>query len=268
MKGIMNIGNSCYLNAALQLLFNSDNFGKLLNNNQELDSNMKIYHSSENKVFKPHNIKSIVDKRTRQFRGATQQDSSEFIIYLFDIISNSNKDMLDDLFGIQTNISIKCKLIKCLQESSHIETNLLLYLPLTKDLSESYRIYKTNERLENDNAYYCNNCKEKTIARKKTETVKWPLSLIIVLRRFDARMRKDERDILVPIDWRHGYVLRGGIIHSGSYGGGHYYYYGYNKQTSQWFIANDSNINIINDVKQFFEKTVVQSYIVYYEKLE
>ena len=29
MKGIINIGNSCYLNSALQLLFNSSDFIKL-----------------------------------------------------------------------------------------------------------------------------------------------------------------------------------------------------------------------------------------------
>ena len=31
MKGIINIGNSCYMNAAIQLLFNSSDFIKIIN---------------------------------------------------------------------------------------------------------------------------------------------------------------------------------------------------------------------------------------------
>lgn len=258
MKGIQNIGNSCYLNSALQLLFNSDNFCKLLKGT-ELYNEMLNFHSKDTNIFNPRNIKSIVDRKTTIFRGSTQQDSSEFILFLFDIVSS---EQLNNCFGIQTNISIKCKMMRCLQESSHIETNLLLFLPITSDLSDSYRQYKSNERLENDSAYQCDNCNEKTVGRKRTVTAKWSPNLIIVLKRFDNMMRKDERDILIPLEWRHGYKLKGGIIHRGSFNGGHYIYYGYNNTTNQWFIANDSSINII-DINNSITS---QSYILYYEK--
>jgi ubiquitin carboxyl-terminal hydrolase 36/42 len=269
MKGISNIGNSCYLNSALQLLFNSNDFCKLITGNTELYNDMKSYHSSTTNLFNPRNIKSIVDSKTKQFRGATQQDSSEFILYIFDIISQYNKEQdsnLYDLFGIKTDINIKCKLMKCLHESSHVETDLLLFLPITDDLSTSYREYKSIEKLENENAYQCDKCKDKTIARKKLEIIKWPQNLIIVLKRFDSMMRKNEQNVKIPIDWRHDYVLHGGIIHMGSFGGGHYIYYGYNKSLKQWFIANDGNISIIIDINTFLEKNIPQSYILYYEK--
>ena len=79
-------------------------------------------------------------------------------------------------------------------------------------------------------------------------------------------MRKNNNNVDIPINWRHGYTLCGGIVHMGSLNGGHYIYYGYNNKISKWFIANDSSISIINDVPSFIENTVSQSYILYYKK--
>ena len=53
---------------------------------------------------------------------------------------------------------------------------------MTDNLTESYKIYKMKERLDNENSYDCTNCKIKTIARKKITIVKWPSNLIIVLK--------------------------------------------------------------------------------------
>jgi len=263
MKGIHNIGNSCYLNSALQLLFNSDDFYKLTYKSNDLYKEAREYREGTN-VYNPRNIKSLIDSRTNLFKGSSQQDSSEFITFLFDIVSTFNNNKLYEKFGIQTDINIKCKLVKCLHESSHIENDLMLVLPLTDNLSDSYRMYKSSERLDNDNAYDCEKCKMKTIARKRIEIVKWPTNLIIILKRFDGMMRKDNNKISIPIDWRHGYTLKGGIVHIGSFNGGHYIYYGYNKSTHEWFIANDSNISIIN--KEKLNELVPNSYILYYTK--
>ena len=268
MKGIQNIGNSCYLNSALQLLFNSYDFYQLLNmsNNVELKQNIINYHSIETNIFNPKNIKLLIDNMTSQFLGMSQQDSSEFIIYLFDIIDKTQHNILYDMFSIQTKINIKCKLINCLHETERIENELLLYLPITSDLSDSYREYKMVEKLENN--YKCDKCMTKIISRKKIETYKWPNNLIIVLRRFDSMMKKNNDMINIPFNWRHGYVLNGGIVHIGNYGGGHYIYYGYNKDIGKWFIANDDTISIITDIDKFLKNIFFQFYIIYYFKFK
>ena len=263
MKGIYNIGNSCYLNSALQLLFNSDDLYKLLYKSTDLYKEAKEYREGVN-IFNPHNIKILIDSRTDIFKGSSQQDSFEFIIFFFDIISSFNNNIYNK-FGIQTNINIKCKLINCYHESSHIETDLMLLLPITENLTESYKRYKSKELLDDENSYDCTNCKTKTTARKKINIIKWPTNLIIVLKRFDNNMKKNNNKIHIPIEWRHGYILQGGIIHIGNFNGGHYIYYGYNKLIDKWFIANDSNINIIN--KDKLNDTIPTSYILYYTKL-
>jgi len=258
MKGIINIGNSCYLNAALQLLFNSHDFYNICSNSQLYDS-IKEYKSTQTNNFNPSNVKALLDKRTDIFKGSYQQDSFEVIIYLLDLV---NQKELYNHFGIHTSINVKCKMIKCLHESEHIENDLMLTLPISSNLSDSYRQYKSYERLENENAYQCDHCKAKTIGRKRIEIVKWPENLIIVLKRFDSNMRKNSSNIMIPLEWRHGYKLMGGIIHMGNFNGGHYIYYGYNNIKDHWFIANDSNINIINMEK--LNEIIQQSYILYY----
>ena len=270
MNGIINIGNSCYLNSAIQMLFNSDGFNNIVKSTvfEDFINKYKNY-----KVYNPAEVKMIVAKHNAMFANTNQQDSYEFIIFLFDILDkmlgNSRENNLYKYFGIETTTNIKCKMSHCLNESITKTTELFLQLPITNelDLSSSYRKYKEMEILQNDNAYYCEKCKDKNTARKNTITSKWPDNLIIVLKRFDHYMRKDNRQINIPLNWRHGYKLKGGIIHLGSFGGGHYIYYGHknNSSNNNWFIANDSNISNI-DINSLINNQAKQSYILLYEK--
>jgi ubiquitin C-terminal hydrolase len=260
--GIINIGNSCYLNSALQLIFNSSDFRNIITNTI-LQQYIDEYDTSQ--IYNPTNIKSLVASVCNTFANFNQQDSYEFLVYLLDIVDKTIKNKeLYNKFGIETTINIKCKMLKCLKESEHKEIELFLHLPMENDLSEAYRKYKNVEKLENENAYACENCKVKTIARKKSITSKWPDNLIIVLKRFDHLMRKDSRKVNIPLTWRHGYKLKGAIIHMGSYSGGHYIYYG--EKNGEWFFANDSKISQINDINKFMEYEGQQSYILYYKQ--
>ena len=75
---------------------------------------------------------------------------------------------------------------------------------------------------------------------------------------------ENNTSINIPLEWRHGYKLKGGIIHLGSYGGGHYIYYG--NENNKWYLANDTNISNINDINKFMNETGNKSYILYYTK--
>ncbi len=267
MNGIYNIGNSCYLNSVIQMLFNSDSFKNISRGTlfEDFINKYKNY-----KIYNPAEVKLVVSKNNSMFANTNQQDSYEFLIYLFDVLDkmlgNSKNNLLYQNFRIDITTNIKCKMANCLKESNNKITELFLHLPITNelDLSESYRKYKSLEILQDDNAYYCEHCKDKIIARKNTITSKWPDNLIIVLKRFDHYMRKDNRQINIPLNWRHGYKLKGGIILMGSYGGGHYIYFG--KHDLNWFVANDSNISKIDDIDSFIDNQGKQSYIVLYEK--
>ncbi len=262
MKGIINIGNSCYANSAIQLLFSSKIIRSLSKRIPELHNEMIQYEQMLK--YNPKTIKKIVSQRNKIFENYNQQDSFEFILYYLTLLDE--KDLMNT-FGIQTTINIKCKLLSCLHESQHNEYELFLQLPVTReftDLSSLYRLYKSNEILKDDNAYKCDKCNKKTIARKKIITSKWPDNLIIILKRFDNNMKKNNTPIDIPLEWRHSYTLKGGIIHSGSFNGGHYIYFG--KEDNKWFEANDEHIREIN-INDYMEN-IKYSYILLYERVK
>ncbi len=267
MKGIINIGNSCYLNSAIQMLFNNHDFRKLCINT---NINKIINEYDDSNVFNPSEIKHIVATHNKMFANNNQQDSYEFMIYLLDILDKYRHKDLYTLFGIKTRVNIKCKRTSCLHESEHTDVELFLQLPLTNDLSESYKLYKSSEQLtaKNNNGYKCDKCKIISISRRKTNTSFWPNNLMIVLKRFNYTnnqwISKDNRNVNIPLIWRHGYKLKGGIIHIGVYGGGHYIYFG--EENNIWYLCNDSHINIINDIEGFMKNQGAMSYILYYNK--
>jgi ubiquitin C-terminal hydrolase len=267
MKGIYNIGNSCYLNSAVQMLFNSIGFRRLCTDTI-FDKIIKDYDDSN--TFNPKEIKYIVAKNNKMFDNYQQHDSYEFMIYLLDVLDKYKHNELYHLFGIKTRINIKCKLLNCLKESEHSEVELFLQLPLTNDLSESYRKYKAIEKLEpnSNNGYKCEKCNKITLARRKTITSVWPKHLLIVLKRFiynHNQFIKDNKPINIPLIWRHNYKLKGGIIHSGVYGGGHYIYFG--EKDNKWYLCNDTRINDIIDIEGFMKNNGAYSYMLHYIKL-
>jgi ubiquitin C-terminal hydrolase len=250
MKGIKNIGNSCYLNSALQLLLNTN----MTSDNTTYNEFVNNYKYGKGNVINPINIKNIVSKVNPMFNNNNQHDSFEFLVFLLDIINNNKP------FQFTLNIDIKCKLKTCLKSRNKYEKELFLCLPLLDTLDNSYRKFKEVESFRTDIMLECDYCNRKTPSRKMIIMDKWPNELIIVLKRFDERMKKNNNNINIPINWRHGYQLKGFILHSGSYFGGHYVYYG--KYNNQWFLFNDSHVDKVNNINQILPK----SYILHYQK--
>jgi ubiquitin C-terminal hydrolase len=272
-KGFNNIGNTCYLNSGLQLVINNkdlcniiiknSNKNKILNNIAGFIND--YYNNNDNISLTPNYIKNIVSLNNKEFIGFSQNDSFEFILYFLDFLFSSTK--LDNIYEINTDISIKCKFNSCLTISSHEEKNNFLLLDITNEtltLDDSYRNYKSYDKLVDDNAYYCERCKEKRVASKRTSITNWPKHLIIVLKRFsyNGRSQKNNKEIEVPIIWRHNYILKGIVYHSGSSTGGHYIYIG--NHNNKWILFNDESTKELSIEQITNYKN--NGYIYYFEK--
>lgn len=284
MKGFDNIGNTCYLNAGLQLLIQNRDLCNIVLSFRDKSNILKIvaklieeYYNDKNCSINPIEIKKLVTSRNRIFNGFQQQDSSEFIIFFLDLLNSEinkiipNKNLLDKIYELQITTSTKCKVLECLTVSTNNELSTMLMLEVSSEcntLDDCYRISKQKIKLEGDDKYYCEKCKKKRIASQKKEISKWPKNLIIFLRRFNqtgSRMSKFSQEIKVPIEWRHDYKLKGVVYHSGSLHGGHYVYAGLDIiQNGKWRLFNDSSVSELSN--NALANIVNNGYIYYFTK--
>jgi ubiquitin C-terminal hydrolase len=281
MKGFINIGNTCYLNSGLQMLIQNKDFCNKIIEFSDKSMILKIisdfineYYNGNNNLLIPQNIKTLVEQRQQMFVGFRQHDSAEFIVFLLDIIDeeilkiSQESKGLSPIFSFDSNIRIKCKLKNCLKNSEHAEKNTYLLLDInneTKSLDDCYRLYKSSEMLE-ENIYYCEKCKNKTLASKRVTIINWPNNLIIWLKRFKqsgSRLDKMGNMIVIPLEWRHNMILQGFVIHSGGLHGGHYVYVGL--VNGKWYLFNDSSVSEIQHEQQL-NNYLSSAYLLYYKK--
>ncbi len=264
MKGFRNIGNTCYLNSGLQMIVqNKDLCELILKYSAYSDTLKKIgefiqeYYSPNTDVIIPREIKKIVEEKQEIFSGFNQQDSTEFIIYLLDTIDEEIKKIdkeskgIEPIFGINFNVRIKCKLRECLTIYNRTEKNNFLLLDIDsncKSLEDAYHTFKSGDKLEADDKYFCEKCQAKRIASKRNAIDTWPNYLFVWLKRFrqeGKRYVKNSQSLDIPLVWRHDTVLQGAVIHYGSLNGGHYVYVG-KQDNNKWYLFNDSSVSEVS----------------------
>lgn len=282
MKGFNNIGNTCYLNAGLQLLIQNIELCKLILNysNKSIILNkiskiiLEYYDSNNNNSINPCEIKNIVQDRNNIFNGFNQQDSTEFIIFLLNIIDeeikkiNCNSKEIENIFGINLNVKIKCNFINCIEVSKIKEKNFFLFLNITdkcNTLDDCYNEFKSINILNNNNQYFCDKCNTKRDASKRYKIIDWSNYLLINLKRFNQngmKLIKETKLIEIPMIWKYNMELIGAIIHSGSISSGHYVYIG--KKENKWYLFNDNQINEIFDYD--IKNKINSAYLLIYKK--
>jgi ubiquitin carboxyl-terminal hydrolase 4/11/15 len=141
--------------------------------------------------------------------------------------------------------------------------------------------FRQTEKLEKDNAWYCNICKNHVEATKKIDLYTVPPVLIFCLQRFKSHniyfKEKLEDKILFPISNldmtpfvlseelknEHSlmYDLYAVSNHYGSLAFGHYTAYCKNYLTGVWYDYNDSSVSTLDNINEVVSGA---AYVLYY----
>ena len=250
--GLKNNGNTCYLNACLQLISHSgffvhkifkevkDNKLKNLNNvEKEILKLLLEKWISKNLSFNPIEIQKSIAKHNDLFnlRYRKQNDSGEAMLFIIDLIENK---LLKKVF--QSKIKSIKQCMNCKNITIMEEVFTLLSLDMTDDINDSLSLFEKTEKM--DGQVNCDKCGSKQDYERTYKMNDMADNLIIHMKRFiiiNKKYRKDNRsvnikDIIQINDIR--YELRGINIHSGNINSGHCFFTGKNL-TNGWVMFND-----------------------------
>ena len=286
--GLNNIGNTCFMNSALQLIINCTVLTKfILNsnfNNVKLNCYkqfLKDYYS--NGVITPNTIKKMVSLENNIFSGYNQQDAHEFLITLLNIIHDElkieYKKNPDNILGISinklvdvifdTNITsiIYCDDINEKSKTKIGEKILSLAIPENQreiTLDNCINKFSEIEKLSGDSKWHNDKDNKYYDAYKRLYIKTYPKYLIIHLKRFDFRngARKINSSIKMNYNIKlknDNYTLRSFVFHMGGVGGGHYI--NIINKNNNWHLCNDSSISKINNIDNYIDQGYIYIYI-------
>lgn len=183
--------------------------------------------------------------------------------------ANEYSDLVPMFYG-QLIAQIICG---CKKIHHNYEMFSLLMVPLNNNnsLLECIDQYFNDENLSE---WKCDHCNTIQKSEKTVRTWKNPEILMIAIKRFDANLRKNNRNISIPLeldiskysfDKNSKYKLCSVGYHLGSYHGGHYVCIGRenreNYDKNLWYIADDDN------VKKIENPNIEQGYLYFYQKI-
>ncbi|AQZ09489.1 UBP14 (YBR058C) [Zygosaccharomyces parabailii] len=207
--GLMNLGNSCYLNSVLQCLFNGgakhwslEGLGKEFpldvvypSNNLKcqlikLNNAMRVEPQIYSHGIRPSSFKKCVGQSHEEFSSGRQQDAMEFLGFLVDTLDKKlfKDSSPNDLFKFCLEDRLQCN--KCGRVKYSYEPAEALQLPMPQnddpqDLMQVMSQYFNGESIE----FRCPHCKEPVVANKRPAFHTYPDTLVVN----PARIR--------PVNW-------------------------------------------------------------------
>ncbi|XP_058854633.1 ubiquitin carboxyl-terminal hydrolase 8-like isoform X1 [Acipenser ruthenus] len=277
---------------------------------------MKALWSGQYKFISARDFKITIGKINDQFAGCEQQDSQELLLFLMDGLHEDlnkadnrkrykeettdhqddnkaadlawekhkrlNESIIVALFQGQFKSTVQC--LTCHRKSRTFEAFMYLSLPLASSnkctLQDCLKLFSKEEKLTDNNRFFCSHCKAHRDSTKKIEIWKLPPILLVHLKRFSYEGRWKQKlqtsvdfplenlgmsqYVIGPKNNLKKYHLYGVSNHYGGLDGGHYTAYCKNAVKQRWYKFDD------HDVSELSASSVKSSaaYIFFYSSLD
>ena len=270
MKGLINVGNTCYFNSALQCILQVPPMSNLLifkvyngecDFTREYQNLVKFYwFDKTNLLYNPTKLLSIFKQKYKQFDNNHQHDSQECFFYILEILEKSLGEVVKQIFYGETIQETVCRSEKTSRREPFTVSMLTIQ---QNDIDLENMIHKT-QKWTGVSDYEDNAGKVWSIAA--TRSVFWKAPRILIFS-FPLRQKvilKDElnlKNFLHPEsinNFEPNYELFAMCHHNGNSHGGHYT--AYTKHKGQWYLKDDDVVKAIDDCP-----LTAHHYLVFYK---